>query len=173
MPIIKNGQWAENPWTAVADEDAVPAKGAVIVSLKRFKAEREALLERGAPLGVRLKSEELAKEIGADANRLALIVVELPYFKDGRAFSTARLLRERYGYKGEIRATGHILPDQAFFLARCGVNSIEVKPQTRLEPFADAFREYSVGYQNPRSARDTAPGLRLRPSAFALAQAAE
>ncbi|MFZ1988683.1 MAG: DUF934 domain-containing protein [Alphaproteobacteria bacterium] len=173
MPIIKNGQWAENPWTNLADEDAVPANGAVIVSLKRFKAEREALLERRSPLGVRLKSEELAKEISADASHFALIVVELPYFKDGRAFSTARLLRERYGYKGEIRATGHILPDQAFFLARCGVNSIEVKPQTRLEPFADAFREYTVGYQSPRSARGTAPRLRLRPSAFAQAQAAE
>jgi uncharacterized protein (DUF934 family) len=173
MPIIKNGQWAENPWTNVTDEDPVPANGAIIVSLKRFKAERDALLMRAAPLGVRLKSEELAKEIGAEANRLALIVVELPYFKDGRAFSTARLLRERYGYKGEIRANGHILPDQVFFLARCGVTSIEVKPQTRLEPFAEAFREFSVGYQNPRSSRGTAPGLRLRPSAFAQALAAE
>ena len=173
MPIIKNGQWTENPWTNLADEDAMPANGAVIVSLKRFRAERDVLLGRRGPVGVRLKSDELAKELGADASRFALIVVELPYFKDGRAFSTARLLRERYGYKGEIRASGHILPDQAFFLARCGVNSLEVKPQTRLEPFANAFRDYSVGYQDPRSSRGTAPSLRFRPSAYAQAQAAE
>ena len=173
MPIIRRGKWAEDPWTHLSDEGALPSSGPVTVSLKRFKNERDQLLTRDAPLGVRLKSEELAKEIGADANRLTMIVVELPYFKDGRAFSTARLLRERYGYKGEIRAAGHILPDQTFFLARCGVNSIEVKPQTRLEPFAAAFKEFSVGYQNPRSAHDTAPSLRLRPSAHGLAQAAE
>lgn len=173
MPIIKNGQWSEDRWTHLADTDALPASGAVTVSLKRFKAERDALLARKAPIGVRLKSEELAKEIGADAKRLALVVVELPFFKDGRAFSTARLLRERYGYEGEIRATGHILPDQAFFLARCGVNTIEVKPQTRLEPFADAFKEFSVGYQSPRSSQGTAPRLRLRASAAPLRQAAE
>jgi uncharacterized protein (DUF934 family) len=173
MPIIKNGQWSEDPWTHLSDEDTVPANGSVTVSLKRYKTERDALLQRRAALGVRLKSEELAKEIGADANGFNLIVVEMPYFKDGRAFSTARLLRERYGYKGEIRARGHILPDQAFFLARCGVNSIEVKPQTRPEPFAEAFREFSVGYQNPRSARGTAPKLRSRPGMFAPAQAAE
>ena len=173
MPIIKNGQWAENPWTNLADEDAVPATGAVIVSLKRFHAEHQALESRLAPIGLRLKPDEAAHHVGAIAGKFALIVVEMPYFKDGRAFSQARLLRERYGYKGEIRATGHILPDQAFFLARCGVNSIEVKPQTRLEPFADALREYSVGYQNPRSSRGTAPRLRLRPSAFAQVQAAE
>jgi len=173
MPIIRNGQWAENPWTNVADEETVPATGAIIVSLKRFKAERDQLLARHAPLGLRLKSEELAKEVGADAGRFALIVVEMPYFKDGRAFSTARLLRERFGYKGEIRASGHILPDQALFLARCGVNSIEVKPQTRLEPYAEAFKEYTVGYQDPRSSRASAPKLRLRPGVFAHLQAAE
>ncbi len=173
MPIIKNGQWSQDGWTHLADEDAVPANGAVTVSLKRYNADRDQLLARKAPLGVRLKAEELAKEIGADAASFALIIVELPYFKDGRAFSTARLLRERYGYRGEIRATGHILPDQAFFLARCGVNSLEVKPQTRLEPYAEAFREFTVGYQNPRSSRGTAPALRMRPGAHAPAQAAE
>ena len=173
MPVIKNGQWTENPWTHLSDEDALPATGAVTVSLKRFHAEHQALVARLAPIGLRLKPDERAHHVGAIANKFALIVLEMPYFKDGRAFSQARLLRERYGYKGEIRATGHILPDQAFFLARCGVNSIEVKPQTRLEPFADAFREFSVGYQSPRSARGTAPALRLRPNAFAQAQAAE
>ena len=173
MPVIRNGQWSEDPCTAIADADAVPANGAVIVSLKRFHAEREALIARKAPLGLRLKSDERAHAIGADAQRFALIVVELPVFRDGRAFSTARLLRERYGYTGEIRASGHILPDQVLFLARCGVNAFEVKPDTRLQPFSDAFREYSVSYQNPRSGHGIAPSLRLRSPAFGLAQAAE
>jgi len=175
MPVIKNGHWTDDPWMHLADEGDVPPTGAVTVSLERFRNERDALLARKAPLGVRLKSEQLASEIGKDAHRLAMIVVELPVFRDGRAFSTARVLREHYGYKGEIRATGHILPDQVLFLVRCGVNTIEVKPQTRLEPFANALREISVGYQRPRSGIGIAPSLRMRASApvFSLAQAAE
>jgi uncharacterized protein (DUF934 family) len=175
MPVIRNGQWTDDHWTHLADESAVPVDGGVTVSLARFAAERDALLARKAPLGVRLKSEDRGHTIGPDARHFALIVLELPVYRDGRAFSVARLLRERYGYTGEIRATGHILPDQALFLARCGVDSIEVKPHTRLEPFAHALREFTVGYQNPRAGNDIAPVLRMRSSApvFALAQAAE
>jgi uncharacterized protein (DUF934 family) len=173
MPIIKNGQWAEDTWIHLSDEDALPASGAVSVSLTRFQCERAALLGRGAPLGLRLRSEERAHMIGKDAENFALIAIEFPIFRDGRGFSSARLLRERYGYRGEIRAFGHILPDQVLFLMRCGVNSIEVKPQAKLQPFSDAAHEFSVAYQNPRSGRDIAPPLRLRSHVGALAQAAE
>jgi uncharacterized protein (DUF934 family) len=179
MPIIRNGQWADDLWVHLSDEDDVPAAGAVTVSLARFEKERDALVCREGPLGVRLKSEELAHRIGDDALQFDLIMLELPSYRDGRAFSAARRLRERYGFDGEIRAFGHVLPDQALFLMRCGVNSIEVKPQTRLEPFAAALREITVAYQPTRAGTGIAPALRMRTAAPAstpepaLAQAAE
>jgi uncharacterized protein (DUF934 family) len=144
----------------------------VSVSLKRFQSERAPLTARQAPLGLRLKSDERASTIGHDAELFDLIVVDLPVFRDGRAFSTARLLRERYHYKGEIRASGHILPDQVLFLARCGVNSFDVKGDRRLDPYLEAFREYSVSYQPLRAGLGIAPALRQRSGAL-LAQAAE
>jgi uncharacterized protein (DUF934 family) len=173
MPVIRNGQWSDDAWAHLDDDAELPATGAITVSLKRFHAEREVLTARSAPIGLRLTPEDRAHHVGNIAKHFALIVVEMPVFRDGRAFSQARLLRERYGYTGEIRAVGHVLPDQALFLARCGVNTIEVKPQTRLGPFAEALNEYSVGYQGSRAGKGVAPQLRTRPRAPALAQAAE
>ena len=76
-----------------------------------------------------------------------MIAIDFPAFKDGRGFSQARLLRERYGYKGEIRAVGDVARDQMFFMARCGINAFEVKPGRSLEDALKAFNDFSVTYQ--------------------------
>jgi uncharacterized protein (DUF934 family) len=130
MPLIKDGRVIPDPWIPVGDDAPLPATGAVIVTLPRFRAETQALWGRGAPLGVRLKSGELAHEIGADAGQLGLIALEFQTFRDGRPYSTARLLRQRWGFTGELRAVGDVLRDQLLFMHRCGFDAFEVADES-------------------------------------------
>jgi uncharacterized protein (DUF934 family) len=125
--LVRGGHVLDTAFAEVADSDPLPAKGAVAVSLPRFLKEREALLARKDALGVRLETTESPQALGSDVHNFALIVLHVPYFKDGRAFSWARLLRTRLGYKGEIRVTGHVLRDQIAFFARVGVDSFELR----------------------------------------------
>jgi uncharacterized protein (DUF934 family) len=99
------------------------------------------------PLGVRLQSHELADDIADDLPRLGLIAVSFPKFRDGRAFSTVRALRERYAYQGEIRAAGHILPDQYLFLTRLGVDTVEIPDATDFAVWEAALGEITIAYQ--------------------------
>jgi uncharacterized protein (DUF934 family) len=151
---------AEDTWTAVADDVALPANGPVIVSLERFRSDREALLERSEPLGVRLHSNQLAREIGEDARHLALIAIEFPSFRDGRAYSTARVLRERYGFTGELRAVGDVLRDQFLLMHRCGFNAFEVANEAAAADWRKAMAEFTVFYQAANDGRMPARVLR-------------
>jgi uncharacterized protein (DUF934 family) len=146
MPLIKNNAFVENTFTRVADEEALP-EGATVVSLKRWQAERDALAARNAPLGLRLTSDQSPEVLGADIHRFALIELEFPKFRDGRGYSWARILRQRLGFAGEIRAVGDVLRDQWLFMSRVGVDAFEVRPGTRLEDFRAALGEQTVFYQ--------------------------
>ncbi|MDE2265099.1 MAG: DUF934 domain-containing protein, partial [Alphaproteobacteria bacterium] len=115
MPLIKAGTAAADPYAAVADEAPLP-EGPTVVSLTRFRKDRDTLLARNTPLGVRLKSDESPEALGEDVARLSLIVLEFPKFRDGRAFSWARMLRTRLRFTGEIRATGDFLYDQLSYM---------------------------------------------------------
>ena len=108
MPLIKNGTFVEDSFVTVADDAELPPNGA-IVSLARFQKDREILLARNVPLGVQLKSAESPEALGENVHRLSLIVLEFPVFRDGRAFSWARMLRKRLKFTGEVRGTGHFL----------------------------------------------------------------
>jgi len=125
--LVRSGHVLDTAFAEVGDGDPLPVKGAAIVSLPRFLKEREALLARDDALGVRMETTESPQALGSDVHNFALIVLHVPYFKDGRAFSWARLLRTRLGYKGEIRVTGHVLRDQIAFFARVGVDSFELR----------------------------------------------
>lgn len=160
MPLIKNGRAVDDPWVTLDDDAPLPATGQVIVSLARFRAQRSTLLERGGPLGVRLKSAELAAEIGADAPLLDLIAIEFPTFRDGRGYSTARLLRERWGFAGELRAVGNVLRDQLLFMHRCGFDAFDVADGDAVELWRKAIAEFTVFYQ--RAADDRVPATLLR-----------
>ena len=161
MPLlIKDGRVTADPWTLVPDDEPLPASGPVIVSLPRLRAERDSLLTRGEPLGVRLKSSELAREIVRDAGALALIALEFPSFRDGRAYSTARLLRERYGFRGELRAVGNVLRDQFLFMHRCGFDAFEVADEKAAEAWGKAIAEMTVFYQATGDGRTPASLLR-------------
>jgi len=159
MPLIRNGRPADDPFAALAD-DAPLVDGPVIVSLTRLRRDREALLARNAPLGVRLKSDESPEALGPDVERLALVVLEFPKFRDGRPFSRARLLRTRLRFTGEIRAAGDFLYDQLAFMARVGFDAFELPPSLTPELFRRALGEMSLVYQPGADGRPTAAALR-------------
>jgi uncharacterized protein (DUF934 family) len=153
---------ADISFAVLKDDHPLPAEGAVIVSLSRFRNERDVLLGRAQPLGLRLDAPESPESVGSDIYRFALIVLNVPYFRDGRAFSWARLLRTRFGYQGQIRITGHVLKDQIAFYLRVGVDSFDLpRPVTDAEIEA-ARAEISHVYQHSVDRRETIWDMRAR-----------
>lgn len=168
MPLIKDRRIVEDSWRHLDDEESVPAEGGVIVSLARWQAERDTLAGRNAPLGVRLASNERPDAIAADLDRFDVVALEFPGYKDGRGYSSARLLRERYRYTGELRAVGDVLRDQLAFMERCGIDSFEYAGLTRAEEALAAFGDISVVYQTAADRRRSAAALRNDGSAAFL-----
>jgi uncharacterized protein (DUF934 family) len=146
--LIVDRKIAANDWASVADDAALPASGKVIVSLKRWRAEREALAASGLAVGVRLPNTEDVTAMAAEVSGQPLIALEIPKFADGRAYSQARVLRERYGYRGEIRAVGDVLHDQLFHMYRCGINAFELRADQNAEDCLRAFGDYDLAYQH-------------------------
>ena len=147
MPLIKHGRLVEDPWVSLDDDAELPREAPVIVTLERWRAERDALIDRGGLLGIRLAADQSPDEIADDLDRFELVALDFPKFTDGRAFSSARVLRERYGFKGEVRATGQVLRDQFLFMHRCGFDAFEVKSADMLEAWHKAMGELSLSYQ--------------------------
>ncbi len=145
----------------VEEGAAIPAEGAILVSLSRFLAEHDALLARTAPLGVWLASKETPASLAPFLDRIALVALDFPVFSDGRAFSSARLLRERFGYKGQLRAIGDVLCEQLPFMLRSGFDTFEMKSPRALEEFRAVVGEVRVVYQPTGDGRPTAIDRRL------------
>lgn len=150
--LIKDGAIVENTWELIAKpegdaaEVAVPA-GQVIVPLSVWVAQK-AQLQARKDVGVWLDSDEIAEDIGEEANNFPVIGVNFPGFMDGRAFSTARILRERYGFKGELRAVGNFIRDQLCYLRRCGVNAFAfANPEADLEVAVKSLADFNEYYQ--------------------------
>jgi len=137
----------------------------VIVDLARWRADCDALIDRAGPVGERLASAELAEEIAEDIGHLDLVALEFPMFKDGRAYSTARLLRERYGFTGELRAVGNVLRDQFLFMHRCGFDAYEVADEEEAAAWSKVMAAYSVWYQPTADGRAWAPRQRQKKEA--------
>ena len=160
MPLLKNGKLIDDPWTHVPDEVAIPASGPVIVGLKRWRKERDVLIKRKDPVGVRMKSSHAAGEVADDLEHLGVIALAFPVFRDGRAFTNARRFRERHGYGGEIRAIGNVLRDQYMFMLRCGFDALEVKEGETEQDWEKAVHAFSVFYQPTGDGKVTALSLR-------------
>lgn len=160
MPLVKDGRLVEDPWTPVADGESLPAEGALLVSYATWTEHRETLLCRNTPLGIRLDSDQSPALIADDLDRFDLVALDIPVFKDGRAYSYARLLRERYGYTKELRAVGNVLRDQYHFLHRCGFDSFEVADNAAADAWWSALSEISHAYQPAADSRR--PILALR-----------
>ena len=189
MPILKNGAVIADPWIAVADDAPLPVSRPVIVSLARWRADGEALRARNGLVGVRLKTAELAEDIADELDHLGLVALEFPTIGDGRGYTTGRLLRERYGFSGELRAVGPLIRDQFPFLQRCGFDAVEARDAAEAAAWRQAVGAITVAYQNaahhgaPRllrrddaaaaaaQARPSAAGIRVQPSIFQVPSA--
>ncbi len=146
---------AEDPFTAVGDEDTIPP-GDVIISLTRFQAEGEGLLSEGHSVGVRLESHEDVEALAYDLPQIAVVALAFPKFGDGRAYTSARLLRERLGYKGEVRAVGDVLREQAGFMVRCGFDAFEPADGSTVEVWEAAAHRFRHAYQRSDDGRPAA-----------------
>lgn len=137
---------AEDAFTAVGDDQSIPP-GDVIVSLARFQAEGEGLLSEGRKVGVRLESHEEVEALTYDLPRLAVVSLAFPKFGDGRAYTSATLLRERYGFTGEVRAVGDVLREQAGFMVRAGFDGFEPSDGSTTADFERANHRFRHVYQ--------------------------
>jgi len=160
MPLITADAFAEDPFTTLGDDGDLPPSGGAIVSIHRFRRERELLLARNTPIGVRLKSEESPEELGDDIHRLSVVVLEFSKFSDGRSFSWARMLRQRFGFTGEIRASGEFLFDQIAYQHRVGFDSWVVPQGFTIEDFRRALLEITNVYQPSADGKKTIRELR-------------
>lgn len=150
--LIKDGAIVDNTWMLIAKPEGdsaaidLPA-GHIIVPLSVWLAQKNELQNR-KDIGVWLDSDETADTIGDIANSFPVIGVNFPLFMDGRSFSTARLLRERYGFKGELRAVGNFIRDQLCYLRRCGVNAFAfANPETNLDVALKSLNDFTEYYQ--------------------------
>jgi uncharacterized protein (DUF934 family) len=162
MPLIKDGKLADDPWVSAVGADSIPETGAVIVSLEQWRDQRDALIARGGAVGVQLASDQAPEAIADDLTHLELVALEFPAFTDGRAYSYARLLRERLGFEGELRAVGDVLIEQLLFMHRSGFDAFEVESEHAVADWETALGDIHVFYQPTGDGRQTAMEQRKR-----------
>jgi len=162
MPLVKNGKIATDTFVHVADDAELPDDGAMLVSAARFLENPETILRRPGKTGVIWPNNRDVDDLVPYLDRLAVVGLMFPTFRDGRAYSQARLLRERHGFKGELRATGQVLRDQFMFMLRAGFDAFEVKKEADAEAFANTAKRYSVFYQPTGDGRLTALHQRMQ-----------
>ncbi|MBR1222057.1 DUF934 domain-containing protein [Bradyrhizobium sp. U87765 SZCCT0131] len=160
MPLVKDNAVIADDFVRVADDDAIPS-GAVLLPAARFLVDPEGVLKRNSKIGVIWPNNKPIAELAPYLDRLAAVALVFPTFRDGRAYSQARLLRERFGYAGEMRATGQVLRDQFVFMLRAGFDAFEVKKDSDAAAFAKVAQRYSVFYQPTGDGRLTASRRRL------------
>ena len=160
MALLKNGELLDDIYTDVRELEDIPPSGAVLVSLQQWDSQRNALLARNEPIGIALKSDEKPELIAADLNQFGAVALEFPAFGDGRAYSYARLLRDRYGYAGELRAIGDVLLEQLHFMHRVGFDAFLIDSDDAISAWKTALADLSVWYQPTGDGRASVVELR-------------
>jgi phosphoadenosine phosphosulfate reductase len=159
--VWKDGAFRDDPWIVVGAEDDVPAGRPVIVPLGRFLAERDGFLALGGPLGILVAAGEDVRQAAGDLERIELVALDFPKFSDGRNLSTARRLRERLGFQGEIRAVGDVLADQIPLMRRCGIDAFAVTHEPTRRMLAEGrLAEVRRYYQPVGTGREVPAGTR-------------
>jgi len=159
MPLLKDGKIVDDVWAFVEDGHELSPGGCIVVSLGRFLSEHDQLLARNQSIGVRLAVSDDPALLAPFLEQLHLIELQFPKYTDGRAFSQSQLLRRRYSYKGEIRATGQVLRDQLRLMIRSGFDAMII-PEGELGADAEAVfdisaHEFSEFYQAASDTTDT------------------
>lgn len=162
--IIKDGQIVDNDWTIVSDTgvtDTVTTlpEGKLLVSVAVWTEHKESLLAR-AEVGLWLQNDQDLAPVADDFASFSVIAIDFPGFMDGRGFSVARLLRDRYDYKGEVRATGQAIRDQLSYLQRCGFNAFDLDESIDLAQALHSLNDFTESYQT--SADQKIPLFRRR-----------
>ena len=148
MPILINRyQVLKDKWIRLDDMEPVGDAERVIVSMARLRADRDRFERAGLLLGVELAVTDRVADIEVSLTRLQLVVLNFDAFSDGRAFSQARLLRERFSFQGNIRAQGEVLRDQLSFMQRCGVSQFCLADSEDTNLALSAFTDISKNYQ--------------------------
>ena len=152
MKIIKNKTVVEDSWSVLrlnagdTPEGVTVPAGQIIVPLKVWQAQRGVLLQR-ADIGVWFASDERAEELQSDVAKFPVIAVDFPKFADGRGYSIAFNLRNRLGYRGELRAIGDVLRDQLFYMQRVGFDAFAVRADKDIQDALNGLNDFSVSYQ--------------------------
>ncbi len=160
MPLIKDGRIVTDNFVCALEGQPLPAGGPVLLTADRMLADMANIADRDRQIGVIWPNNRSVAELGPYLDRFAMVGLVFPTFRDGRAYTQARLLRDRYGFGGEIRATGQILRDQFLFLSRAGFNAFEVKKDADAEAFLRTVDRYTVFYQPASDQRETVFSLR-------------
>jgi len=162
MPLVKQGRVTTDPFVHVADGAELPDDGAILIPAARFLEDPEGVLKRAGKVGVIWPNNRDLDDLVPYLDRVAAVALVFPSFRDGRAYSQARLLRERHGYDGEMRATGQVLRDQFVFMSRAGFDAFQVKKDADADAFAETVKRYSVFYQPTGDGRVTALNRRMQ-----------
>ena len=157
MALWRDGGFADDIWTTLDDSAAIPDRGAIVVSFARWSAEKAALAARADPVGVAIAAGADAVEQLAEAAKRPLVALKFDKFADGRAFSYAELLRERHGFKGELRATGDVLLDEIALMQRCGFTSFEVTDANTLRALKEGRLPKGALFYQPAPGQHEAP----------------
>jgi uncharacterized protein (DUF934 family) len=155
--LLRDGEVVADDWL-YANEAQDAGNTGLILTLEEWLSERERWDSGARRLGVILSPQHQVEQLAADLARFALVGTQFPGPSDGRGYTQGRLLRERWKFAGELRATGYVRRDQLFFLARCGFNSFEL-PEGELETARTALATFSAAYQ---PANDAGLTIRLR-----------
>ena len=144
---LKDGLVVDNNWSLLAaDTDILPA-GNILVPVAYWQANQQQLDDHSGNVGVWVDSHEEIEEFASAIAAVPVVAINFPKFVDGRGFSLARLLRERYGYIGEIRAIGQFIRDQLFMMQRCGFNAFQFDSEIDLVAASKSLNDFSDAYQ--------------------------
>jgi uncharacterized protein (DUF934 family) len=151
MPLlIKDRAIVEDRWTVLRDAASladVPINTPVIVPLALWQAKHDILAGRN-DVGVWLKPSDDPDAFAGDVAHLPLIAIDFPKFVDGRGYSSARLLREKHRFGGELRAIGNVLHDQLYYLRQCGFDAFVVQADHNIADAIAGLDDFSDNYQS-------------------------
>jgi uncharacterized protein (DUF934 family) len=148
MALIKNRQVvSDDKWIAIADDQPIPDTGDILVGFARYDRDDFDYGKRRGRLGLRIDPEDDLLQVITHLPKVELIAINFPKFGDGRGYTKARLLRERFGYTGELRAVGEVLGDQLFYMLRCGFDAFQLVDGKSIEAALRCFDDFSVRYQ--------------------------